>query len=433
MKRFIFAILAVLTSAVQAQTVMKVYVKGMSEPVIINTTDIDSITFEPYVEKGTLQRPFTVAELLEACNGLGTNEFLNGGAEVYARGIITSVKEMNLQYGNATYYIADTPHGTEQFCVYRGKLLNQARVTTGDELAIGDTVTVCGKVKNYNGKTLEFDTNNYLVELRKYQPTDEVRNAVYRLEMPRLMEGDDQVLLVHTAMLNDITGETGINYSTEWDTSIHAQRWSCYQLYSSVLQKNTTRTQNGYPNDPFLPVTYQFTADPYVASGYDHGHICPSADRLASVESNEQTFYMTNMQPQTHNFNAGIWSKMEAQVRSWAASAYIDTLYVVKGGTIDQASQISGYLGSDANQIPIPKYFFMAMLAKQYSGGYTAIGFWVEQNASIASNAPLGNFAVNIRELEQKTGIDFFPNLPDSTEESVETLPLSNLKNVWGL
>ena len=142
---------------------------------------------------------------------------------------------------------------------------------------------------------------------------------------------------------------------------------------------------------------------------------------------------MTNMQPQTHSLNAGIWSRMETQVRSWAASAYIDTLYVVKGGTIDQEDQIYDYLGSDANQIPVPKYFFMAMLAKQSTGGYTAIGLWVEHIAEYSSKTPIGNFAVNIRELEQLTGIDFFPNLPDAIEESVETLPLSNLKNVWGL
>lgn len=433
MRKLTLAILAILTTAIQAQTVMKIYMKEGAEPIAINTTDIDSITFSHCAEKGSQERPFTVAELLEACNGLEANAFLNNGDEVYARGIITKVTEMNTQYGNATYYIADKPQGCDEFYVYRGRLLNQAKVTTGDELGTGDTVTVCGKVKNYNGRTLEFDSNNYLVELRKYQPTDEVYSAVYRLEMPRLKEGQEQQLLVHTATLNDVTGETGINYSVEWDTSIHAQRWSCYQLYASLLEKNTTRTQNGYPNDPLLPKAYQFSKDPYVGSGYDHGHICPSADRLASAESNEQTFYMTNMQPQVHSFNAGIWERMEAKVRSWAASAYFDTLYVVKGGTIDDACLINDYLGSGTYQIPIPKYFFMALLAKQHSGGYTAIGLWVEHSTNIPSSTSIGNFAVNIRELEQKTGIDFFHNLPDSIEESVETLPLTNLKSVWGL
>ena len=425
----LFATIATMT---QAQSAMHIYLKN-GERASYNIADVDSITFADPIPKGTAGNPFTVEELLEACSNLEANAYLNDGDTVCARGIITRVTELNTQYGNATYYISDTPQAENQFLVYRGFLLDKARVTVGDELVLGDTVTVLGKVKYYNGRTLEFDTGNFIIAIRKYRPTDEVVNAIYRLEFPRCKEGDNNLLLVHTGTLNDVSGETGINYSTEWDTNIHAQRWSCYQMYASVLQINTSRTQTGYPNDPFLPLTYQFTKDPYVSSGYDHGHICPSADRLASAESNEQTFYMTNMQPQVHGFNAGIWARMETQVRSWATSAYFDTLYVCKGGTIDQDSQIYDYLGSEDNRIPIPKYFFMALLGKQYTGGYTAIGLWVEHSSDIPSSTQIGNFAVNIRELEQKTGIDFFHNLPDSIEESVETLPLSNLKNVWGL
>ena len=428
----LLTLFAAITAMTHAQTTMHVYLKN-GERVSIGISDIDSIAFADPIPKGSIDNPYTVAELLEACSGLAAGAYLNDGAEVCARGIVTKVQELSTQYGNATYYISDTPQAENQFLVYRGFLLDKARVTVGDELVMGDTVSVFGKVKFYNGRTLEFDTGNYIVAIRKYRPTDEVANAIYRLEFPQRKEGDENLLLVHTATLNDLSEQTGINYSVEWDTNIHAQRWSCYQMYDALLQRNTSRTETGYPNDPFLPQGYHFTKDPYSNSGYDHGHICPSADRLASAESNEQTFYMTNMQPQVHAFNAGIWERMESQVRSWASSAYFDTLYVCKGGTIDQASQIYDYLGSGDNKIPIPKYFFMALLAKQHTGGYTALGFWVEHSSDIASTASLANFAVNIRELEQLTGLDFFHNLPDSIEESVETLPLTNLKNVWGL
>ena len=126
MRRITLALLVILTTAVQAQTFIKVYTKGSTEPLIINTADIDSITFERDAEKGSIKNPFTVAELLQACNNLGANEFLGDGATVYARGIITRVTEMNTQYGNATYYIADKRNSKEEFCVYRGRLLNQA-------------------------------------------------------------------------------------------------------------------------------------------------------------------------------------------------------------------------------------------------------------------------------------------------------------------
>lgn len=414
---------------VSAQTAMHIYTKD-GKLHTFHISDIDSIVFVSEKDAGTQDNPYTVGQLLKACEDLGADDYLQDGAEVYTRGIITNIKELSARYGNATYYIADQPEGEPQFYVFRGFLLDKAKVTIGDELHVGDTVVVCGRVKNYQGQTLEYDMGNYLVEHRPAEPTDDLANALSRLEFPMSSYNESSLVLVHTATLNDVSGTSGINYSTEWDTSLNAQRWSCYQLYASLLQKNVTRYQGGYPNDTFLPSGYQFTSDPYWSTGYDHGHICPSADRLSSEECNMQTFFLTNMQPQAHGFNAGIWERMETQVRNWA-SRY-DTLYICKGGTIDQQEHIMQYLGTGKNTIPVPRYFFMALLGKNYSG-YTAIGLWVDHDETISTNSPIGNYAVNIRELERLTGLDFFHNLPDAEEERVETLPLSNLKPVWGL
>ena len=162
------------------------------------------------------------------------------------------------------------------------------------------------------------------------------------LEMP-MPKGGKSIIISHSAKLNDKSGFTGLNYRVEWDTDKRSQRWSCYKMFNSVNANNVQRDSadnNGsmapdcqYPNDPDMPAEFRFNVDPYKYSGYDHGHIFPSADRLSSKESNYQTFFLTNMQPQTNDFNAKIWAHMEAQVRVWAAK--FDTLYVCKGGTID--------------------------------------------------------------------------------------------------
>jgi len=39
---------------------------------------------------------------------------------------------------------------------------------------------------------------------------------------------------------------------------------------------------------------------------------------------------------------------------------------------------------------------------------------------------------VNIKTLEDKTGIDFFCNLPDDIEKKVETQDVEAIKNLWG-
>ena len=118
---------------------------------------------------GTQSNPYNVAALIAACNGLAAGEYINGGNEVYVSGIVVEIKELSPQYGNATYYIADDLNASDRFYVFRGKLLDGASVTSESDLKVGDKVTVCGKVFNYQDKsgntTLEFAQGNYLVSL----------------------------------------------------------------------------------------------------------------------------------------------------------------------------------------------------------------------------------------------------------------------------
>ena len=248
-------------------------------------------------------------------------------------------------------------------------------------------------------------------------------------------------MLIHRATF-------GVNYCVEWDTdlqpegwndggTLRSQRWTCYQMHAGNTGANTSRWPDyKYPNDPELPSQYHFTADPYWNSGYDHGHILPSADRgyYYNAEANKQTFYLTNMQPQVNGFNAYVWAEMEKQVRTWNSYYFRDTLYVVKGGTIDKAEYIHRTIGSGHNRIPVPRYFFMALLCKNKdtaNSGYKALGFWIQHQTNTTTD--LKPYVVSIRELERLTGIDFFCNLPDNIEDAVETLPRDNIIRAWNL
>lgn len=71
------------------------------------------------------------------------------------------------------------------------------------------------------------------------------------------------------------------------------------------------------------------------------------------------------MSPQRNNFNTGVWLALEGQVQSWGRSCTAsDTLYVVKGGTIDKEEQVKEYIGDDRSK-PVPKYYYMALLFKR--------------------------------------------------------------------
>ena len=247
-----------------------------------------------------------------------------------------------------------------------------------------------------------------------------------RLEMPHIKGGSTNLVIVHS------TAEYGVNYILEWDCLKKSQRWSCYTLDRNNSPKNVSRWYAGssdeqYPKDPDIPSAYTFSTDPYWRTGYDHGHICPSYDRLNSREANIQTFYLSNMQPQRNVFNAGLWAKMEQMIsRTWNTNQFRDTLYVCKGGTIDKEEQI---ITRVSNGLIVPRYFFMAILCKN-SQGYKALGFWVEHLNEDHSNDNIINYVVSIDELERLTDIDFFCNLPDDIEEAAEKIvfPVS-----WGL
>jgi len=293
-------------------------------------------------------------------------------------------------------------------------------------------LVACGDDDDNNELPPE-ETNNINCNDTEREP------ALSRLEFPHVKNDGTTMLLIHTT--ND---QYGINYSVEWDIEKRAPLWSAYQMHTGTLKRNTTRyysQTNQYPMDPLLPSSYYLSGDLFWNSGFSHGHVCPSADRLYSYDANLQTFYLTNMQPQYSMFNAGVdydspWCRLENKVRTWAASTsrtssgqlIADTLYVVKGGTVRDDQLLTIIKG----ELRVPKYFFVAVLQKNQQG-FKGAGFWLEHDSRDHGADALSKYVVNIRELEQLTGFDFFCNLPDDIEEHVETLPAENIIRAWNL
>lgn len=224
-----------------------------------------------------------------------------------------------------------------------------------------------------------------------------------RLEYPHLSQDSlMNLLVIHST-------SRGINYSLEWDCTKKANRWTCYELYASNLQKNVSR-KDDFREDDMIPSKYRTTLADYSGSGYSRGHLCPSSDRLASREENSQTFFLSNMQPQIQGHNGGVWAQLEDAVRSWAKDC--DTLYVVKAATIDKKEDIKTYTSSG---LIVPAYFYMALLAyDKAKDNYHALGIWSPHATGSTTEY------ITIDELEKRTGIDFFCNLPDEVEDKVE-------------
>ena len=243
-----------------------------------------------------------------------------------------------------------------------------------------------------------------------------------RLEIPKLKGGVANMFLVKRLSTGDI------NFCIEWDITKKSQRWTAFRWDNTNSGGYVAREDN-FIEDYDIPEMYRTTYDNYRGSGYTRGHICASADRWNSLEANRQTFLYSNMQPQLYSFNCGIWANLEMKIRTWNTESFRDTLYVVKGGTIDQASNI---IETTRTGLLVPKYFFMALLCKNRSttnGGYKAIGFYMEHRSFYEDEKNLKPYIKSINELEALTGIDFFCNLPDQIEEQVES---QVLPKAWG-
>lgn len=261
-----------------------------------------------------------------------------------------------------------------------------------------------------------------------------------RLEIPRLVGGNN-LFLVKRAKLSDDGNDMFVNFCIEWDCSKKAQRWTAYRWdIDNTVDNNVGRTE-AWAEDTDIPSAYRSTSYNHQSNGYDRGHMLASEDRQCSRSANSQTFLYSNMQPQFNKFNGSVnnvsyvWYNLEIRLRNlykaWTKTYnYGDTIYVVKGGTIADNQILETKKG-----IPVPKYFFVALLYYKKADvnnvnnvnrgykGYRAIGYWIEHTngTNTANGSALNNYCVSIDVLEQKTGIDFFCNLPDEIENKVES------------
>lgn len=264
-------------------------------------------------------------------------------------------------------------------------------------------------------------------------PASVKANAIYGLEIPSFKTGTADAFVVHTLP------DGRQNYCIGYNTKLKANCWTAFKWYNGFSTNNSAwnrnrwkqgETFNGYGGnsdpfqpDPVIPEAMRIRSGDYSYSGYQRGHLLGSADRLNSKEANGQTFYMSNVHPQLAGFNEqGIWWNLENFLRNtYDTSTFRDTLYVVKGGTVSDGKY--KMVGSNGNLV-CPNYFYMAILryASKFSktnGGYAAIAYWMEhkENADGVSS----KYAISIDELEERTGIDFFCNLPDDIENTVES------------
>jgi endonuclease G len=103
-------------------------------------------------------------------------------------------------------------------------------------------------------------------------------------------------------------------YVLSYNNKTHTANWVSWQLNKSW--SGTAVSQDNFRPDDALPAeAYKVRPNDYTGSGYDRGHIAPSADRTCNEADNSATFLMSNMMPQVPELNRGVWGDLKEYCR----------------------------------------------------------------------------------------------------------------------
>ena len=206
-------------------------------------------------------------------------------------------------------------------------------------------------------------------------------------------------------------------YTLSYNRQRGISNWASWHVSTSDLG-DSERANNFRPDDT-LPANWpRVTPNDYTGSGYDRGHICPSADRTADDNSNSETFLMTNMMPQTADNNRGPWEKMEAFTRSLVKRGR-DAFVIA--GSYGNAKQLRGKVTVPTNTWKIVVVVPQGLRdASQINNSAQVIAINIPNVEGIKED-DWRKYRTTVRALEQATGYDLLSNLRPDVQKVLES------------
>ncbi len=235
-----------------------------------------------------------------------------------------------------------------------------------------------------------------------------ILQQVKKYALPKLEPGEE--LIHHSAI------------ALVYDENHEQAKWVAHMISPEIITGKVSRT-NDFRIDPkivsgsaiekdyFLKTLNPDSTYSYDGFGYDRGHLAPSADFRWSEQALSESYFYSNMSPQLPDFNREIWADLENSLRGYVFANPKVNLLVVTGplleGNLPKVER-------SVNGLSIPKAFWKVAIDLNNNRG---IGFLIPHQRQ---DYPLSTFAFSIDVIEEKTGIDFFAQLPDDLENQIE-------------
>jgi endonuclease G len=152
----------------------------------------------------------------------------------------------------------------------------------------------------------------------------------------------------------------------------------------------------------------------YTRSNYDRGHLAPNhgiATRYGR-QAQEETFRMSNITPQRHGLNAGLWRQLEQKIATSYPGRFGE-VWVLAGPVFGPRPE------KLQQRVAVPEAFYM-LIVDESDGRVRTQAFLLPQEPG---SPDLDSYLVSIDEIERRTGLDFLPELPDDAEALLESRP----------
>lgn len=209
-------------------------------------------------------------------------------------------------------------------------------------------------------------------------------------------------------------------YAMDYNDTTREPNWVAWDLTSDDVGGSG---RSDFQVDTTLPAGfYQVLTTDYSGSGYDRGHMCPSADRTVTVADNQQVFYMSNMIPQAPDNNQGVWANFENYCRSVAAAG--NELLIISGpsefagSTIASGVAIPGYTWKIVVVVPLGAGTALDRINAAGAANIRVIAVRIPNIQGVRGD-PWQNYITNVSTIESKTGFRFFTGLPTAIADAL--------------
>ena len=196
-------------------------------------------------------------------------------------------------------------------------------------------------------------------------------------------------------------------YVTSYNKQRKTPNWVAWTLTKAHTYGDLQRQNERFEEDTDVPAP-RATYQDYYNSRYDRGHMCPAGDNKWDQQAMTESFLMTNICPQNHGLYKEDWNALEKQCRTWARR--YGEVTVVCGPIYEGEPRFIG-----RNRVQVPSGFFKVVYREKPQR--KAIGFIFRNDGN---RQPWRERACSVDDVEERTGYNFFPDLPDDVEDLIE-------------